>query len=745
MKKIFLIVGILACASNLFANENDSIKTFNLEQVNVYSQKETNLKNAPVSATLLNAQKINQTQITSIKDMSGKVANFFIPDYGSAMSNAVYIRGIGSRNSGQSISLYVDNVPYLDKSAFDFEMFDVAEMEILRGAQGTLYGRNAMSGIVNIYTLSPLNFQGTRAAITAGNHGYVQARASRYAKLDSKLGLSIGGFYGQHNGFYTNDFTGKKLDDEKSAGARAKLIWNILPNFRMEYVSDFDYIKQGAFPYGLYDPKTNTTANPNLNDASDYNRKTLNNGISTQFINDDLILTASLSHQYFNDQMNMDQDYTSASIFTVQQNQKQNMINSEITLKSTPYKNYQWLIGANVFGQKLNMSVPVVLKEGGIKMMIQSKLPPTMTVTSPTFDVPGWYDNARSGAALFHQSTMNNLFVKGLSLTFGMRLDYENVKMDYNTNAALNININRGGQVIPMTSKSELTGSADTAFVAFLPKAALKYEWNNRNFIYASVSRGYKTGGFNVQTMSDLMIERFFTTLKNPQAPLPDIKRKAMYKPELSWNYELSLHNSFLDNRLSSEITLFYMDISGLQLTKFVPSGAGRMLTNAGTSVSKGVELAVIYHLGYGFDVDVNYGYANATFKTYTNIVKINGKDTEIDYAGKYVPYAPQHTVGAALNYFKSFKNGFINEFYGTVSYSGIGKIYWREANDLSENFYNLVDAKIGAKKGIFGMELWGKNLLNTTYNAFYFQSFGNTFFQKGKPLQFGARLTLDI
>ncbi len=747
MKKIFILAGILACVSNLFANENDSIKTFNLEQVNVYCQKETNLKNAPVSATLLTAQKINQAQITSIKDMNGKAANFFIPDYGSAMSNAVYVRGIGSRNSGQSIALYVDNVPYLDKTAFDFELFDVAQMEILRGAQGTLYGRNAMSGIVNIYTLSPLSFQGTRAAITAGNYGYVQARASHYAKLNNKLGVSIGGFYGQHNGFYTNDFTGKKMDDEKSAGARAKLIWNVQPNFRIEYVSDFDYIKQGAFPYGLYNAQTSTTAKPNINDASDYNRKTLNNSIFSQFINDDLMLTASLSHQYFNDQMNMDQDFTAASVFTVQQNQKQNMINGEVIIKSLPGNSrYQWLIGATAFGQKLDMHVPVKFKKDAIVTMIQPGFEKAgMTVTSPSFDIPGWYDNTRSGAALFHQSTMSHLFTEGLSLTFGMRLDYESVKMDYNANAALNVTMNRGGKVIPMTLKSELTGSVDTAFVELLPKVALKYEWNNHNVVYGSISRGYKTGGFNVQMMSDIMQTKFMSASK-PNAPEPDVKRKTLYQPEFSWNYELGIRNSFWNSRLKTQLTLFYMDITGLQITRFVNSGAGRMLTNAGKSVSKGVEIAAETDLGYGFSVSLNYGYAHAKFTQYDmGTKKIKDVEIKLDYSGKYVPYAPQHTVGAALNYFKSFQNGFINEFYGTVSYSGAGKIYWQESNVLSENFYNLVDAKIGAKKGAFGLELWGKNLLNTTYNAFYFESFGNAFFQKGKPLQFGARLTLDI
>ena len=176
MKKILFSITVLVCFSiSVLALENDTIKTIRLGQVDVYSPKETNLQNAPVSSTLLDAEKISQSQVFSIKDISGVVPNFYIPDYGSAMSCSPYVRGVGSRNSGQSIALYVDNVPYPEKSAFDFELYDLAQIEVLRGPQGTLYGRNSMGGIVNMYTLSPLNYQGTRVSLTAGNYGMMQA------------------------------------------------------------------------------------------------------------------------------------------------------------------------------------------------------------------------------------------------------------------------------------------------------------------------------------------------------------------------------------------------------------------------------------------------------------------------------------------------------------------------------------------------------------------------------------------
>ena len=742
MKKLFITISIFSILfTYMSANENDSVKTIHLGQVDIYSLKETNHQNAPVSSTLLTQRKIDQAQVTSVKDLSAKIPNFYIPDYGSAMSNSPYVRGVGSRSSGQSISLYVDNVPYLEKSAFDFELYDLAQIEVLRGPQGTLYGRNSIGGIVNIYTLSPLSYQGARVSLTAGNYGLMQAKASYYTLLNQKVGLAAGGYYGKQDGFYKNDFTGKNVDSEKTAGGRVKLAWNVSQQLKLNYAIDFDYIDQGAFPYGLYNAETKTTANPNFNDLGHYSRKTLNNSLSSKYLSDDLTFTVSLSHQYFDDQMDMDQDYSPASIFTIQQSQKQNMLNGEAIIRFVSDGNYKWLVGVNGFGQQNDMYAPVTFKEDGIKNILQPNLPPILTIKNTMYEIPGWFNNNRSGGALFHQSTFDNLITKGLSLTFGMRLDVEDVRLDYNTNSSMDMEMRQGPKVIPMTIKSDLIGSVDTTFVAFLPKASLKYEWDFKNFVYASVARGYKTGGFNVQMISDLMTEKL--RAMGPNAVEPDVKHRTMYQPEMSWNYELGLHNTFFDNMLRTDLTLFYMDISGMQLTEFIANGAGRKLTNAGTSVSKGVEISADLDLGAELNLGVNYGFAHATFKNYKDVKTINGKNIEIDYAGKFVPYAPQQTINVSLNYLKKLDNSFLSQIYGTVSYGGIGKIYWDESNVLAENFYTLVDAKLGVKKNIFGLEIWGKNLLNTEYNAFYFESFSNKFFQKGKPLQLGVRLTM--
>ena len=126
--------------------ENDTIKNYAIDEVIITSSaKETNeLKVLPGAVSILTPQQIANRQIEALKDISSFVPNLNMPDYGAKLTSAIYIRGIGARSSGQSVGLYVDNAPYLDKSTFDFELTDIQRIEVLRGPQGTLYGRNAM-------------------------------------------------------------------------------------------------------------------------------------------------------------------------------------------------------------------------------------------------------------------------------------------------------------------------------------------------------------------------------------------------------------------------------------------------------------------------------------------------------------------------------------------------------------------------------------------------------------------------
>ena len=745
-KQIILPFFAAICISTVAQNQVDTTRIVKLNEVVVNSLKETSPQQTPVSSTLLNSKLINAAQISNVRDMSGQVPNFFIPDYGSAMSTTAYIRGIGSRNSGQSMGLYVDNVPYFDKSTFDFDFFDIRQIEVLRGAQGTLYGRNAEGGIVNIYTLSPLNYQGTKVALTAGNYGLINLKAAHYAKLNEKMGVSVSGYYNKEDGFFTNDYTQKSADKKMSAGGRAKFDWNINPNFKVQYSANMDYIDQTAFPYGLYDTTTRTTATPNFNDESSYNRTTFTNSLFLQYKTDKWTLSSISAYQYFKDRMLMDNDFSTYSFFSMKQAQVQNAFNEELILKSNSKSNYQWSFGATGFIQQLDNNAPFEMKEDAIKYILQPSLSKQgMTIIDNILETPGQFNTKTTGGAIFHQSTYNNLFLKGLSATVGLRADYEKIDLDYNTSSSMNLKM---GPTVNIFATDTLKNNLSVHFSELLPKVALKYEWSNKQFVYATVSKGYKAGGYNVQMFADLVDKG----MKNPAATTKEaVLNSISYKPEYSWNYELGAQCLAFDDKFKSAISLFYIDLSDLQITQFVPNGLGRKISNAGKATSKGAEVSLDGKLGNGFSASVNYGYALATFSEYSDSVKVTDPVTHavtytrVDYKDNHIPYAPQNTLNLSGNYEHTFKNSFIDRIMLTAQYIGVGKIYWTEANDIAQDYYSQVNAKVAVNKGKFELELWTKNLFNTKYNAFYFNSSGSQFFQQGKPMQFGATLKLDI
>ncbi|GHT34403.1 TonB-dependent receptor [Bacteroidia bacterium] len=748
-----------------FENNNDTIKTYYVDEVVITSStKETNgLRTLPGSASLITPQAINERRIDALKDISSLVPNLYIPDYGAKLTSAIYIRGIGARSSGQSVGLYVDNVPYLDKSTFDFELMDVQRIEVLRGPQGTLYGRNAMGGIVNIYTLSPFEYQGTKLSVGGGNYGQFKAKASHYRKLGNNVGLSLSTYYDRADGFFMNEYTGKKADNSASAGARLKLDWRITPKFLAAYTVSFDYTDQGAYPYGLYDKETKKIAPVEIGDSSTYNRKMLTNSLLLEYRNHNIALTSTTGYQYFKDDMKFDQDFSPKKIFTLNQLQDQKAFSEEIAIRSLTKRNYQWSFGLYGFYNDLHTEGPVTFKEDGIKEVLQPVFD-NLKVTNPKMPylkvmddqlyIPGSFDTPSYGTALFHQSTYNNLFTKGLSLTAGLRLDYEKQRMDYNSTAIMHMGISFSEWVppilIPGIKPTVMDVSTSQDFWQLLPKVSLKYECTPRTFTYLSVAKGYKTGGYNVQMSADLMQSQMQYNMMSQFVPQMAVKPEPVekvvaYKPEHSWNYELGMRSELIDQRLTTELTFFYMDVRDMQITKFVESGNGRVLANAGKARSFGAEATLRARISKELTADINYGYTNSVFRDYVYEKKVNGVINRTDCDGNSIPYIPHHTLNVGIQYNKLLTQSWLDQFTTSAQFSGVGNIYWTEPNDIQQPFYGTVNAKAGVRKGKVRFDLWCCNLTNAQYATFYFESLGKPYIQKGKPFHFGAEVSISF
>jgi outer membrane receptor protein involved in Fe transport len=250
-----------------------------------------------------------------------------------------------------------------------------------------------------------------------------------------------------------------------------------------------------------------------------------------------------------------------------------------------------------------------------------------------------------------------------------------------------------------------------------MPKIALNYKIAESNF-YVVVARGYKTGGFN-------------STFERPE--------DLTFKPENSWNYEAGSKFSFFRNRFFADIALFYINWNDQQIYQTVPSGRGSMLKNAGHSASKGLEVTLRTLAGQGYEILLSYGYTHATFLSYT-------LNSEVSYDGNYLPYVPRNTMAVQLSKTISFHPAaWLEKMKINVLYRGAGEIYWNEENSHKQDYYGLLDARISFTKKAFELGIWGSNLLDNKYEAFYFESLGNKYVQTGNPVHFGINLSINF
>lgn len=757
----------------------DSTRLIDIEElVIIATPKENNrLRQQPLSATSFSQDDMRNKGISSVKTMNGLVPNLFIPDYGSKLTTSVYVRGIGSRINTPAVGLYVDNIPFIDKSAFDFNYSDIERIDILRGPQGTLYGRNTMGGLIRVYTKSPFTYQGTDVSLSAATYNNYKASVSHYHRISNKFAFSANFFYEYDGGFYENTArNNEKVEEGSEAGGRFRAIF--LPNdhLKLDFTLNYEYLNQGGYPYAYTgitegeEDRKDYIGKISYNHKSGYKRNLLNTGLNLEHQAGNFILNSVTGFQYLKDQMDLDQDFTEKDIYTMVQKQDSKTISEELVLKSKPGRRWQWTTGVSGFYQDLKTEAPVTFREDGVSSLIEGNvndifkkikeekpMMPDMNldITDNNLLIGGNFKSPMLSTGVYHQTTINDVIIEGLSLTAGLRMEYEKYWLDYNSNA--NINFDYTIAVMPMpfkglNSSPKVNGNISHDYIQLLPKFALQYNFDKKNNLYASVSKGYRSGGYNIQMFSEIvqgeMINGMIAVLdekthgmvsqmggdKIPHYEF-NIQETTLYKPEYSWNYEVGAHLTLCDGKLQTDLAAFYMDTHDQQISRFAQSGLGRVTVNAGKSRSLGAEVAVNAQITDVFGVNANYGFTHATFTDYV-------VSDEVNYNGKYVPFVPKHTFGVGAQYRIPLKNSkLLDNITINANYRGAGRIYWTESNEVSQAVYGTLNGRINLNKGNGQIGLWINNALNTKYQTIYFETMDRGFEQTGRPLQVGIDL----
>lgn len=696
MKKYRLLLLVSLLTNFTFAQKNIVLltDTIRLKEIIIQASKtEDNLQQIQAATSLIPEREIQEQNINSLPELSARIPNLFMPDYGSRLTTPIYIRGIGARINSPSVGLYIDNVPYFDKGSFNFEFFDIDKIEILRGPQGTLYGRNTMGGIIKIYTPEPGFTSTASLKLEYGVNNHVKTSFSTNQALGKKVAFIVGGAYAHSDGYFTNVFTDNTADKFDVFNGRLKLLYTPTNRFKTILSLNFEKHKQNGYPYAIYDVATQETADVNYNQVSTYDRSLFSAGLTMEYRLANLILSSSSSFQRMEDFQGIDQDFGPSSLYWVTQDRAENTWVEEFTIRSQTAKKLNWIAGVFAFKQASNNEVN--LTYGSDYIAIYHLAGPTNYIK--------WYDQPSSGAAVFGQASYP---IGKLEVTLGLRADYESTTLNYDYEKYSN-------GITTATSSFE----SDLSFDQLLPKAGLSYNPSENISLFTSVSKGYKVGGFNTS----------FET-----------EEERTFDPETSYNFEFGVKSVCINNRLLTNLNFFYIDWTNQQIYQPLTSGVGSKLDNAGRSESKGIELEMRFLLNRNITLWGTYGYNEAKFIDYQ-------RDALTDYSGNLIPYIPRYTANIGANYTLNFSGKTLRNATLTANYQQIGKLYWNDANTAFQKSYGILNGRLNLHTKSFDFGIWGKNLLNTNYNAFYFESFGKSYVQLGKPVQYGVFLNFKI
>lgn len=758
----------------------------NLNEVQVCKSLRENsfIGRIPVSSSIVSGEKLESLEASNLRSLSAYIPNLYIPDYGSNLTSAIYIRGIGTRLNTSAVGLYVDNVPYLDKSAFDFELQDVQRVEVLRGPQGTLYGRNSVGGIIHIHTKSPFESLGTTARLSYGSYNDMKVQVSNGRLLSPDMALSLTVNYSRNDGFFKNEFNNENCGTKQSAGGLLKFAGRFADGWKADANLDYEYCDQQGYPYASYSTGKRVIS---YNDPCSYKRNLMSTSLLLEKECESSVFSSMTGYQWLDDNLLLDQDFSPASIFTLNQKQRQNAVTQEFVIKSREKNSWEWVNGLFGFFRDMRTDSPVHFKTDGVSMLegsINAGIPSTLNLsvdlTDPDIAIPGLFTEKNISGALYHQSEYHFKSLKGLSAIAGLRLDYEKVTLDYASSALMNVSylMTRGSMSISdnLAVNAVLKGKNYEDFLNLIPKFSLQYEFNGRNMVYATVSRGFQAGGYNVQLFSDLIQKELqaemtsqmktsmagqlqkYVSMGMPQsavdaavARIPvskgveDVGAAISYKPEFSWNYEAGFHSEPIKDKLQIDGALFFINTKDRQIALFSPSGYGRMMKNATGSISKGLELSVIAKPVKNLGLNASYGFTKATFTDYKDSARIGASYQEIDYSGKYVPMVPKNTFSAGADYTFNVVCKMLDKICLSAQYHAAGPIYWTESNDIKQDFYGITDAQLSFFKNDMRFDFWIKNAFDTRYDAFYFSSMGSNFAQQGRPMQIGFTTKLTF
>lgn len=691
-----------------------------LADIVVTAQKrEQSIQDVPIAVSAFDSRTLEQTRTSDVRDLAERTPNLVTTNFNVAEPRYA-VRGIGSTSdsaaSDPSVAVFVDEV-YMGRPAIsNFDLFDLERIEVLRGPQGTLFGRNTSGGAISVITARPqIDRSFGRAQGSIGNKGVYEARVVANAGNDRNFAARIGGAWTGHGAFSRNIVNGGRLDYAQNMTVRGQLLFE--PSDRLTILWGADFVNDdnggnARIPYPVI-PTTATAplirrlypagASPRLSFADPrtfQKREAWGTNLRLEFDAGFAELVSITSYREADINQHEDLNGLSPSPPWVLVNQdyvreSSNQFTQELRLVSQADSSVDWVAGLYYFRENVDRN----------ERFFTRFLP----LPAAGGDVTFLQDVRSTSYAAFAQATVP--LVGGLRATGGLRYTHDRKRM---ISSAINndpADPVPGIPLFPGTPYSNELGR--DSWGQLTGKGSLEYKFGD-NLLYASVSRGYKSGVFASQA----------NNVNDVRNALP---------PEKVWAYEAGTKLTLLGNRLRFNVAGFYYDYTDLQ--QFLLNAQLRLVTFNVDARVKGVEAEATAAVTDWLTV----GGTGALLDTKIKASNVGG----INLNGRRLPQAPKRSYSLFAS--TRFDLGSM-ALSARVDYS-YRSSFFTEPTNLPETRvpgYGLVNARaaLSFADDRYEIAVWGKNLSNKLYQVHVIPFLGNGFSVFGDPRTYGVTLT---
>jgi iron complex outermembrane receptor protein len=670
-----------------------------VEEIVVTAQRRSeSLQQVPIAVSAVTGAELANRGLNDSLSLAASVPNLDISQNGTTLT--LYLRGVGSNasdpNDESSVALYVDGVYIASPLANLFDYNNIDHVEVLKGPQGTLFGRNATGGVIQVVTRDPSHTPGGQISATYGDYNTVGASVYATTGLGPNLAADIAAVY--HNnidGYGFDIFRHQPIMRREDFGVRAKILWTPTPKTSVRLSADYSTVRSDGTPYQLAPgvigaDGVTTYPGPYRTDTNETN---LGNtdvwGLSARLEQDfDVARFVSISaYRHIVGLYDLDEDSTPAPIVNSFIHQLARNFSQEIQLLSPQGSRLQWVVGGYYFNATYAYD-PITI--GGFAAGGPN-------ASEDIFGIQTTHSYSAYGQATYE-------ILPGTKLTAGLRYTDEN----QNDHAFVQIG---GVTVVAPPDQHQ-------SFNKLTWRLALDHKFGEDVLGYVSYNRGIKSGGFN---------------LLGPGAP--------GYKPEVLDAYEIGLKSEFFNHMARINVAAFYYDYQDIQVQN-IEAGAVNTV-NAASAKMKGFDADLVFVPVHNLTVSSSVGYTYGTYSNFKNATftppsPLDGPQFPGDASGNQIINTPRWTVSGSLDYRIPTQVGdFLFDLTGAYKSS----TFVSADNRLTIPAHTVFNTAVGWTEpgGKYGVQLWVHNMFDERYYASRTETSVGDLQYLAPPLTFGV------